>query len=51
MRRLTCRRKALFAGPLMNNKRLVQELGFEPQYTLERALEAYVDEVQPAIRA
>ena len=39
---------ALFAGPLMNNKRLVQELGFEPQYTLERALEAYVDEVQRA---
>jgi nucleoside-diphosphate-sugar epimerase len=36
----------LMAGPVMNNRRLVDELGFRPSYTIERAVEAYLDDVR-----
>jgi nucleoside-diphosphate-sugar epimerase len=38
----------LWVGPLLSNKRLVEELGFRPRYTLETALAAYMDDVHRA---
>ena len=32
-------------GPLLSNERLRRELGFEPRYTLETGLEAYLEDV------
>ena len=38
----------VFPGPLMSNSRLVQELGFEPHYTLEAGVAAYLEDVARA---
>jgi UDP-glucose 4-epimerase len=39
-----------FPGPLLSNKRLVDELGFVPRYTLETGLEAYIEDVRSHLK-
>jgi nucleoside-diphosphate-sugar epimerase len=42
--------RPLMAGPIMDNTRLIDELGFTPRYTLESAVDAYVEDVRRATR-
>jgi nucleoside-diphosphate-sugar epimerase len=35
----------IFPGPLFSNRRLVDELGFQPRYTVESGIKAYIDDV------